>query len=552
MIRKIYYLLNVVLILTLSSCEKNVVTVDKTSEEVQNGNSKNTSQLCIAYNPYVNETTSCNSSSNFVYPECFGAVGDGITDDTQAIRNAISVAATSGKTVVLSEKTYNVSTFDFGDDPNENVGDNIGGVFAFDLPNNITIKGQGSCSVIKIGDNTINIDKYPNSSGNNPRGGSLFHASNKSNINLENFKIDMNGQYNLVKNSAVPDYALLGYAYYGYEVTLSKLTGLYIVDCPGRNAINFRKGQANEVSYSTIRNGGTSIPGNELQKDYSAIYIGSSSTTVKHNRIVHDVYPFYYCGGIETHASYVFCEDNFIEKSFPACYIWADAGETLVRGVTFKRNTIRQSYTGVIIGTENSPNDGVVFNTFRIQDNYFTLTPANFTQFYSNGILAHSYGVFQRGTNNTIHESYIEKNSISFISSGPFNFQTFSIKISKSDILLINENKMFNSSGGALNFVGESGVSGDIKNLYVNKNQVTGFGLNSGPYYHHAFLFLNTKAENIFVTENTITQTFNAANECCYFFEFNNPFQNLTFANDIRININTIKAGSDANGVVVN
>ncbi len=45
----------------------------------------------------------------YVYPEDFGAVGDGTTDDTTALQACISSLATSHGTVILSAKTYKVT-----------------------------------------------------------------------------------------------------------------------------------------------------------------------------------------------------------------------------------------------------------------------------------------------------------------------------------------------------------------------------------------------------------------------------------------------------------
>jgi hypothetical protein len=45
-------------------------------------------------------------TGDVVTPEMFGAVGDGVTDDSTAIVNAISHVITNGNTLYLSEGTY--------------------------------------------------------------------------------------------------------------------------------------------------------------------------------------------------------------------------------------------------------------------------------------------------------------------------------------------------------------------------------------------------------------------------------------------------------------
>lgn len=47
-----------------------------------------------------------NSESSFITVEQFGAVGDGITDDTEAFQNAINFSSNERKTILLSDKTY--------------------------------------------------------------------------------------------------------------------------------------------------------------------------------------------------------------------------------------------------------------------------------------------------------------------------------------------------------------------------------------------------------------------------------------------------------------
>ena len=57
-------------------------------------------------------TVAAGNDSRFVgalTPELFGAVGDGVTDDTTALQNAINAAEAVGGTVLLASKTYAIS-----------------------------------------------------------------------------------------------------------------------------------------------------------------------------------------------------------------------------------------------------------------------------------------------------------------------------------------------------------------------------------------------------------------------------------------------------------
>lgn len=49
------------------------------------------------------------ASADLVFPELFGAIGDGCVDDTTAIQDAIDYANTKGRKVALSNKTYLIS-----------------------------------------------------------------------------------------------------------------------------------------------------------------------------------------------------------------------------------------------------------------------------------------------------------------------------------------------------------------------------------------------------------------------------------------------------------
>lgn len=55
------------------------------------------------------ENRTVNIENVYVTPEEFGAVGDGVTDDSTAFNNCIAKAVETGKYVLLSNKTYNIA-----------------------------------------------------------------------------------------------------------------------------------------------------------------------------------------------------------------------------------------------------------------------------------------------------------------------------------------------------------------------------------------------------------------------------------------------------------
>lgn len=78
-----------------------------------------------------------NGTLGFVMPEMFGAIGDGVTDDTQAIQDALD----SGLPVVFMPKTYVVSA---DDDPHQHL--------ALDITSPTTIIGNGA--ILKLSPNS--------------------------------------------------------------------------------------------------------------------------------------------------------------------------------------------------------------------------------------------------------------------------------------------------------------------------------------------------------------------------------------------------------------
>ena len=92
----------------------------------------------------------------------FGAAGDGVTDDTEAIKSALSFC--KGKTLTVPSGTYVVSS-------------------AIDIPSNITIEGEGQDSMFIAAD------------GYRP-GKDLFRARTKQNITIDGVCFDGNSDVN--------------------------------------------------------------------------------------------------------------------------------------------------------------------------------------------------------------------------------------------------------------------------------------------------------------------------------------------------------------------
>ncbi len=116
-----------------------------------------------------------------------GAVGDGITDDTDAIQNTIdAVAAEGGGEVFFPEGTYLIRPVA---DPNPNQ------VICLNLPSDITLNGEGSdLSVIKLADNVGDFDAML---GHYPSFESI------DNVTMTNLQLDANGANNPVASEIV-------------------------------------------------------------------------------------------------------------------------------------------------------------------------------------------------------------------------------------------------------------------------------------------------------------------------------------------------------------
>lgn len=269
----------------------------------------------------------------------YGAVGDGVTDDTEAIQDAIDAAYDAGGgAVYLPAGTYLLGT-------------KHGSHEVFLRPrSNVTIFGIGDGSVLKVANSM-------NDSGN-----IQFHVIGFfddddydyiSNCVFKNFKIDFNGGNNAIPlgeaathyNYGIvftPDNAVGGYA---KNVSIENVT---FKDNPGRNCIvasmknhtGYARGKLEnfKVIGCSFRDVGDAAPGGGNQTDHSCIYLHGNGHVVLGNFL-------YNSAGstkdtaIEVQSSYTAVVDNNIDGFVHAFNVGAEVDDNY--GTIIVANTVR-------------------------------------------------------------------------------------------------------------------------------------------------------------------------------------------------------------------
>lgn len=118
----------------------------------------------------------------FVTPEYFGAIGDGVTDDTNAIKQALSCSLPSNGYILFSPKTYCVSSV--LDIANKNI-----------IFNNCTLKRIANCTVVKFNEakNFVLSDLHIEDDGNTY--GIMVVGNHCENVEIRNVSICSNSPH---------------------------------------------------------------------------------------------------------------------------------------------------------------------------------------------------------------------------------------------------------------------------------------------------------------------------------------------------------------------
>ena len=302
---------------------------------------------------FISLTTTNTFARRIINVKDFGATGDGITDDTRSIQNAIDAASSNSLTTVyFPAGIYNIASYTTTTNFLEN--------YCLKLHSNLSFTGDGDISIIKLADHIF--DKKDTAANAH-----IFYGSKVKNISFSNLMIDMNGGNNLVPPNVIKNHSAiftsLGENYHIYNLTIK--------NCSGTNMLNIMsRGKNLIIENCRFINGGNYVgilQPNNNQVDFSFIESEWDSTIVRNNIIQQqntNIALDNYSGGIELHGSSSSASDNTIEGCWPAIYITSSGSD--LKNVAIVNNTILNCVTGISFWVETPISNILIINN-RIQ-----------------------------------------------------------------------------------------------------------------------------------------------------------------------------------------
>ena len=207
---------------------------------------------------------------DIVFPEYFGAKGDGLTDDSAAIIKANRYAVKRKSTVFeFLPKTYSIGKFST---PNN---------ILFLMATNLTVKGNGAS--LKLQDHVLDTAaanvKF------------IYAEGPINNFKVFNLTIDFNGLNNFVPGAKMNFCIAIGCLYNCDGITIS---GNTILNNPARQSLLFGDGAPGRVAKNIVitenlfKNFGNGISGNNAQTDHSVIYLCGENPIVTNNSFINE------------------------------------------------------------------------------------------------------------------------------------------------------------------------------------------------------------------------------------------------------------------------
>ncbi|WNQ08996.1 glycosyl hydrolase family 28-related protein [Paenibacillus aurantius] len=415
----------------------------------------------------------------------FGATGDGVTDDMQAIQKTIdTVSALGGGTVLLPRGTYIVSP---------------SGTARIYLRNNVTISGEGSGSVIKVKDNAGDY-------------GMVFgglSSSPVSNVTITNLRIDQNPQNNLTCNisSSRTDsyYWQFAIALYNYEnITIDNVR--FDPNC-GVNAITLNKITARNATITNCYFNFIMAKG-DGQYDNSAIYINGRNHVVSNNIIVSAIGQKSR-GGIETHCGSSVVSNNVVTGYYTGVNLQSSETSGEYSDMTVTNNSISNANQGIQLG----PRLQYAIKNVTISGNTISLINSVHQRYLTTGISS-AGGVAENGMfeNITITGNTIEFEE-EFTARPTFTEQGYGIGFLKESELrniVISNNVIKNAPITGIR-IGHSQKKNTAYNIVIQGNLI----VNAGHYpanseLYRAGILLRSTVNGAKITGNLIADTYDA------------------------------------------
>jgi hypothetical protein len=330
-----------------------------------------------------------NLPKRVVNPKWWGAKGDGISDDTQAIQAAIN-SITQGK-VLLEDGIYLIS-------PRQTIPD----ISFITIKPNITLAGKAiGRSVLKVKD----------------RAGPyhfIIAAPSKpydcSNFHLENLTIDSN-----IANNAIKDEKEI-MKYYRCSIALYNSNNVIIdtVDFRNESSINTISLNGSSITNATIANCSFNNIGddpNHIHHDHSSIYVHANKVLIKNNQ-------FRSAGidkpgartAIETHGSDILVEGNQIFNYLKGMNI-TGVHEADSRNVTIRDNQVYNANYGLYLWSYKyrTHTSGYGFDGLCIQNNLITISQTRYANRPSSNAI-----VIDPGSDLPLRKLEITRNTIRF------------------------------------------------------------------------------------------------------------------------------------------
>lgn len=290
------------------------------------------------------------STSQHVYPQWWGAKGDGRTDDTCAIQKSID----AGANIYLPEGVYILGKITSKKNYLENL--------ILTLHSNLSIAGSGSKSVLRLADHILD---NPNDNESNAH---MMGGENLSNVSIRKIQFDMNGSNNLVPADKIRNAMALRIAG-GENVDIENCL---FHNCAGHNVLVLSIGRNDRNSGARIhnnifRNGGRYVgtPTENIHNpDFSFVYIEWEDAVVQENIIEQEdinIGMHNYSGGVEIHGSHSKVLNNVIIGCDPAIYI--ATAPAPIEDVEVSSNTMHNCARGVSFFLTTKPPKNIVISS---------------------------------------------------------------------------------------------------------------------------------------------------------------------------------------------